>query len=703
MRQKSPEKVQTNDDAGLMDKAVNAYVHKNWNEIYKIALRIALIHLIIGAAWIILSDKLLDLFTNDKDLITFLSIIKGWVYVVVMSVILYTAIYSLIKAVRRVENDLVDNHIKVNEANTELELLNEQLSISQKKFLELNKQLDYSEKRHRFFVETTNDAIWEETNGARWFSERWHEITGYSSKDMQEMELESLIHPSDREKVKRIITDHVMSNTPYYDCEYRIITKTGEYKWIKAKGRVATDNNESYRILAIHMDMSELNECKEKLQYIAYHDQLTGLQNRLALHKKMYYLMNDKHVNRFALLYIDIDKFKNINDTMGHSFGDNLLQQISERLKLQNNIDALFRIGDDEFIVLIKQFDKRDDIERSAINIIKTLKTPFIIEANNIFITASIGVSLYPEHGIDTDTLLKNADIAVYKAKESGRNRIVFYNEPMNEIIIERMYIENNLWSALVNNEFELYYQPQYDLESDCISGFEALIRWNSVELGMISPDRFIGIAEDTHLIIPIGVWVLKTACAYLKKLHQLGYQNLNISVNISILQLLQDEFVDMVMDTITTEGIKAKHLELEITESILMESYETIAGKLRLLRAKGIRIALDDFGKGYSSLTYLKLLPSTTLKIDKVFIDTITDSERNKTFVDLIVNLGKSLKLCVIAEGVETTEQKDYLVKHRCDKMQGYLFSKPLSEYEVIQNMNGLWDKNFYNYKGGK
>jgi EAL domain-containing protein (putative c-di-GMP-specific phosphodiesterase class I) len=256
------------------------------------------------------------------------------------------------------------------------------------------------------------------------------------------------------------------------------------------------------------------------------------------------------------------------------------------------------------------------------------------------------------------------------------------------------MYIEKNLWIALVNNEFELYYQPQFDLETDCITGFEALIRWNSSELGMISPSRFIGIAEDSHLIIPIGMWVLKTACSFLHKLHQSGYQELNISVNISMLQLLQDEFVDMVMDTVRTAGINAKYLELEITESILMESYETIAGKLKLLRTKGIKVALDDFGKGYSSLNYLKLLPITTLKIDKAFIDTITDNEENKSFADLIVNLGRSLNLCVIAEGVETSEQKDYLTKNKCNKMQGYLFSRPLPEYEVFQKMNEEWQK---------
>lgn len=705
MREKSPDIVQMQSDAGLLNNAVEANMHRDWKKIYKLALRIVFMHLILGSAWILLSDKLLENFTNDNNMITFISIIKGWIYIVIMTVILYKAIHSLIKAIRNVETDVIANHFKVNEVYKDLELLNQQLSLSQTKFTELNdqllknqEQLYSSEERHRIFLETTNDAIWEDNNGSRWFSERWYEITGYSPEDMEEVELlEDLAHPSDRDKIKKSIADHIRNKTPYYYCEYRIKTKQGEYKWIKAKGKaIIDDENSYYRVIGLHMDMSELNEYKEKLQHIAYHDQLTGLQNRLALNKKMHCLMKEKHINKFALLYIDIDKFKNINDTMGHSFGDALLLQVSDRLKSLNNKEAIYRISGDEFIILIDKFNNKEEIERNAINIIKVFKTPLLVDENNVFITVSIGVSLYPEHGIDVDTLLKNADIAVFKAKESGRNRIVFYNEPMNDDIIERMYIEKNLWLALVNNEFELHYQPQFDLETECITGFEALIRWNNMELGMISPDRFIGIAEDTHLIIPIGMWVLKNACVFLHKLHQLGYQELNISVNISILQLLQDEFVGMVMDIIASTGISAKHLELEITESILMESYETIASKLKLLRAQGIKIALDDFGKGYSSLNHLKSLPITTLKIDKVFIDTIADNESNKSFTDLIVKLGRSLNLCVIAEGVETSEQKDYLIKHKCNKMQGYLFSKPLPEYEIFQNMDQQWSENY-------
>ncbi len=694
-------KEQKNEEPCLIDKAVNTNVQRDWDKIYKLALRVALIHLLLGAAWILLSDKILEKMTNDYELITFFSIIKGWFYIIVMSAVLYIAISSVVKSISRVENGIEANHMKVNEANKDLELLNEQLSHSEKTFIQLQEkllknqeQLHYSEERYRVFLETTNDAIWEEANGTRWFSERWYEITGFSPEDMEELDQpENLIHPSDRDKVNKAIAEHIRNKTPYYYCEYRIHTKSGAYKWIKAKGKVLANDNSEYRIVGMHMDLSEINEYKEKLHYVSYHDQLTGLQNRLALNKKLHLLMKQKGVSQFALLYFDIDKFKNINDTMGHSFGDAMLLKVSERLTNQVGTEAVFRISGDEFIILIEQFNQKDEIERCAVNLIKAFKTPLAVEANSIFITASIGVSIYPEHGIDVDTLLKNSDIAVYKAKENGRNRIVFYNEPLNEVLEERMQIEKNLWFAMVNNEFELHYQPQFDLDTDRITGFEALLRWNNQELGMISPNRFIGIAEDTHLIIPIGMWVLKTACAFLKRLHQLGYEHLNIAVNISMLQLLQDEFVDMVMDTINTAGINAKHVELEITESILMESYESIAGKLKLLRAKGIKIALDDFGKGYSSLNYLKVLPITTLKIDKVFIDTITEQEQNKSFADLIVNLGRNLDLCVIAEGVETSEQRDYLIKHKCNKMQGYLFSKPLPEYEILQKMNEQWN----------
>lgn len=432
-------------------------------------------------------------------------------------------------------------------------------------------------------------------------------------------------------------------------------------------------------------NQQKLLKTEERLKFLVYHDQLTGLKNSRNM-KESFNALISKNSSNISLLYIDIDNFKYINDTLGHSFGDMLLVKISERLiGYQCNNCNVYRLGGDEYIILCEGYKDLGEVEKLAVKMLKEFNNPFEIDKINIFIKISMGIAVYPEHGKCIGELLKNADIAVHKAKELGKNRIIIYNQPMNAAFTERMVIEKHLREALNNNEFELYYQPQMDITDKKISGFEALIRWKNPELGLVLPGRFISIAEATHLIIPIGEWVLKNACVFLKRIHQLGYDEMTISVNISILQLLQDNFVDMVMDTLDLVGVEPKYLEVEITESILIESYEIISAKLKMLNSIGIRIALDDFGKGYSSLNYLRQLPISTLKIDKVFIDTISSKEKNKSIIDLIVKIGKSMDLCVIAEGVETKQQVDYLAKHKCNKIQGYFFSKPLSEKDAL------------------
>jgi diguanylate cyclase (GGDEF)-like protein len=436
-----------------------------------------------------------------------------------------------------------------------------------------------------------------------------------------------------------------------------------------------------------------LEDYEKELHNQAYHDQLTGFKNRRSLIKNLSELVSSKTKGKVALLILDIDNFKYINDTMGHCFGDQLLMKVSDRLESFIEDDCkIYRLGGDEFVILFENFDEIATIEKLAVKLLKGCTTGFFIDLSNIFISISIGISLYPEHGDNLDELLKNADIAVYKAKEKGKNRIVFYNKPMNEVISERVRLEKHLRVALDNNEFILHYQPQLDIATNKVSGLEALIRWNSPELGFISPLKFISIAEDTHLIIPIGEWVLKNACLFLKKLHQQGYEDLSMSVNISMLQLIQDDFVDKVMEILDESKLNPKYLELEITESILMESYEDIAEKLKLLKGKGVMIALDDFGKGYSSLNYLKQLPISTLKIDKSFVDTILVDDAEKSLTDLIIKIGRTMDLCVVAEGVETQEQLDYLRSHKCSKIQGYFFSRPVAEESVIEAiMNGI------------
>ena len=670
-----------------------------FNKPDKISLKITAIYLMIGAAWILLSDKILNFMVHDKVLVTIFSLIKGCLYVIISGILIYFLINKSINQIKKTEAELKQSCNDFSDANIKLETANRQLAESQKELKEQyrqilidQKKIEESEERYRFVSEAANDAIWQEVNGVSIFSDRWYQITGYSKSDIEEAEggWESFIHPEDRAVVRDRMLIHKRCKTPYYNCEYRFKRKDGKYIWIYARGKAYfNDNGELCHMAGSYTDITELKEYEHRLHHQAYHDQLTGLENRFALNEKLNSLINKSGGEKFALIYIDIDNFKYVNDTMGHRFGDLLLKKISERL-LENGIlnSTVYRIGGDEFLVLVEKYYKKEYLERIAVNILKAFKPCFVVGNLNIYSTTSIGVSTYPEHGNETDELLKSADIAVYKAKEAGRNRIVFFNTPMNEEMTERMVIEKHLRNALDNNEFELYYQPQLDIKRSVISGFEALLRWRSPELGPVSPMKFISIAEATHLIIPIGEWVLREACRFLSNLEKMGHKGFNISVNISMLQLLQDDFAHMVMDIIDSVGLNPKQVELEITESILMESYEVIAGKLKLLRARGINIALDDFGKGYSSLNYLKNLPITTLKVDKSFIDTISNTGNDKSLTDLIVKIGRSMDLCVIAEGVETQEQMDYLIKHKCHKIQGYLLSKPVQEADIIKKI---------------
>lgn len=437
----------------------------------------------------------------------------------------------------------------------------------------------------------------------------------------------------------------------------------------------------------IRLDQIKIDESYEGLHHIAYHDYLTNLPNRLALTDEVEKYLSSQNVKDFALLFLDVDSFKFINDTLGHDFGDQLIKSISERFSsLLLDRCSLYRLGGDEFIILINDIDKPETAETYAKEVLTSLKEPFKIGDSILHVNMSIGATLYPEHGKDVNELLCCADIAMYKAKEARGSRYMLYAPPMNEKMIERMQIEKHLHIALDHNEFELYYQPQFDLLEKRITGVEALLRWNSRELGSVSPSKFIGVAEETQLIMPLGAWVMGEACKFAKKLKEKGMEDITVAVNISILQILQDNFVEFILETLNTYQLKPSCLELEITESILMESYEVIADKLKLLNQKGVKIALDDFGKGYSSLSYLKQLPITTLKIDKSFVDCISKEDRNTSLTGQIVMIGISMGLSVIAEGVETKEQLEYLVMNNCQKVQGYLFSKPLPEHKIWQ-----------------
>lgn len=425
----------------------------------------------------------------------------------------------------------------------------------------------------------------------------------------------------------------------------------------------------------------ELKRSKEKIKKLAYSDYLTELPNRVAFTEMLDNVMlTRRNEEVIALMDIDIDNFKNINDTLGHSYGDELLIDVTHRLRqaIDEN-DYLARIGGDEFLIITQNLEDIGDYEAKIRRIQKVFDYPFVLSMKEYFVTVSIGITMAPKDGKTTQVLIKNADSAMYAAKESGKNTYCYFNESINEKLMEKIQIQSELRKAIENNEFVLFYQPQVDLETDKIVGFEALIRWQHPTKGLVPPKDFISLAEETGLIVPIGNWVLKEACTQLKEWQELGYSNLLMAVNISVRQFRDHEFINMVKDVILDSNINASSLELEITESIALDDVEYTIETISKLKELGVGFSLDDFGTGYSSMNYLKRLPVNNLKIDKSFLDTILDNKCDQSIVQTIINLARNLDLVVIAEGVEKDEQQVFLKDVKCDKAQGYLYSKPL------------------------
>lgn len=447
---------------------------------------------------------------------------------------------------------------------------------------------------------------------------------------------------------------------------------------------VASDEEmrEQYEELVLLNEKKRLSD--EKLKYLAYHDPLTGLPNKLSLFEHQSTAESFVEYGK-ALYFIDIDNFKFVNDTLGHDYGDRLLIKVSDKLnRIVKDEGILYRLSGDEFVVLLEQIDDINQIESFAQKLLDEFSRNYDSESVDPRISFSVGVAISPLHGSNLEELLRYADIAMYRAKKQGKNKYIIYNETMKANFLERITIEKNLSKALEHNEFELHFQPQLDIKCNKITGFEALLRWCSPELGQVPPNKIIEVAEETHFIMPLGNWILHKACEFLRTIKDMGYEHLTMSINISILQLLQDCFVDQVLNALNTYNLDPEDIELEITETILMESFEEVIEKLQLLRERNIKIALDDFGKGYSSLSYLKQLPITTMKIDKSFIDGIY--EKDDEFLSHVIALGKELGMCVLAEGVEVERQLHYLRQHNCDKIQGYLFSRPRPREHILE-----------------
>jgi diguanylate cyclase (GGDEF)-like protein/PAS domain S-box-containing protein len=447
------------------------------------------------------------------------------------------------------------------------------------------------------------------------------------------------------------------------------------------------------KLLATVRDITDRKAAEERIQYLAYFDSLTGLPNRMLLRDRLTKAIADARRQRckIALLFIDLDRFKDINDSLGHSVGDLFLQNVAERIsRWAREQDTVARLGGDEFLIMLTHLKDATDAAVAAERLMDAMIAEFVVEGHPLNVSCSIGISVFPEQGADCETLIKNADAAMYSAKADGRNNFRFFNEEMNAQAVERLTLESSLRSALAKNQLFLMYQPQIDIATGRITGLEALLRWQHPELGLVPPDSFIRIAENSGLIVPIGEWVLRTACSQARKWQDEGIPAISVAVNVSAVQFRQAGFCELIRKVVQDTGLAPQYLELELTEGLLLANADVTVSVLQELKAMGVTLAIDDFGTGYSSFSYLRQFHVNNLKIDRSFINDVATNPDDAAITAGIIGMAKNLKLRVIAEGVENEAQMSFLRAHHCDEIQGYYFSEPLPTDKVADKLRG-------------
>lgn len=592
-----------------------------------------------------------------------------------------------ITEIKETEIKLTDSYESLEAVHEELTQTEEELRTQYYELLRSQQALEASEERYKMSVEGSNDGLWDFDLKRKsiFLSPKCLEMFGYD-KDMSQNNINAIlknIHPDYGKSFKKSILNSLMKKNKYINIEIPILTKNNDYKWMCCRGQfIFNSDGKPIRAAGSLSDISERKKSEEIIEKMAFTDSLTSLPNRASLLRTIKDKIVDyKHANlKFALLYLDLDNFKSINDTKGHYFGDELLIEVSKRLKnCIHDKDTIARLGGDEFMLLISDINNLHDVTAIVKLILLNLSKPFIIQHHEINITASIGITLYPNDGKNDIDLIKNADTAMYKAKESGKNKFQVFSNEFNKIVSEKVQLENYLRHAVSKKELVVYYQPQIDIINGDIVSMEALLRWKHPYLGLVYPDTFISLAEESGLIKPIGEWVLRTACMQNKAFQDAGYKPLRLAVNLSPKQFQDKDLFDKINQCLYETKLDPKYLQLEITESAAIQYYDFTIETLKKLRQIGITISLDDFGTGYSSLNYLKLLPIDEIKIDKSFIQNAINGGYEESITKSIISIAHDMSVRVVAEGVENEKQLNLLKSMDCDIVQGYLFSKPI------------------------
>jgi diguanylate cyclase (GGDEF)-like protein/PAS domain S-box-containing protein len=579
----------------------------------------------------------------------------------------------------------------IKEKNEEMTALYEELYASeealQSQYDELftnREMIKKNEERYKYIFDISKEGLWElnTNNSVNYITKSWYSGFGIDVTKGILDDWTRLIHPAERKKVTEDLRQHVFNKTELYHEEYRVLTINTDYRWIESIAKARFDEEGHYiGLLGSHVDITKRKVYEERILEMAYIDTLTQLYNRTYIAEKLQEFIDKWGKGTF--IFIDLDRFKHINDTYGHAAGDKVLVQLSERLK-SKEVRLLARFSGDEFLLVTDHFAHDSDFKSFVNEILVTIGKPIYHDDMVFRTTASIGVSAFPRDSMQVEELIRRCDIAMYQAKKQNGNTYYVYDKGVESEAIKEIRLESNLKYAIENNELYLKYQPIIDIKRQRLSGFEALLRWNNPLLGEVYPDVFIPIAERTGLINEIGLFVLKEACLTMKKLnieHETPY---HIAVNISVIQLLEDRFVQNVLAIIEETGFKKDLIEFEITESVMLESNEEILAKLYYLRSKGIKLSLDDFGTGYSSINNLLKLPISYLKIDKQVVRDSVESDPVFTLMESVVSFAHKMNISVIAEGIENQIYLNKVIGLKADYVQGYFYEKPLLYEEI-------------------
>jgi len=572
--------------------------------------------------------------------------------------------------------------VRVNDEGQPTAIVGTIHDITERRMLE--ELLRDSEARYTGTVELAAVGIAHVAPGGRfiWTNSWMHAMLGYAKEELESLTVWDISHPDDLHKTDEDRAQMHSGVTDFLRTEKRYICKNGETIWVKIASAPRRDANGTllYDISVVE-DITPRKAAEARIQYLATHDELTGLPNRALFTEMLSQAIDAAQLKggQCALIFIDLDRFKIVNDSLGHNAGDELLKEVARRIVRSAGSTAVTgRFGGDEFVVLLDNLLERTAAATAANSILSAMLEPFRVMDYDCRVTASIGIALFPQDGRELSTLMKHADMAMYLAKDEGKNNFQFYSSIIAPMSVERIVLEAQLTNALERGEFSLQYQAKIEIATGRICGVEALLRWHNPQLGNVPPHAFISIAEDNGLIVPIGRWVLKAACAQCVAWQRLGLPPLGMAVNLSPRQFKDPGLAQDVTEALRESGMEPRLLELEITEGMIMNSIDQAAGTAAVIKALGVRLAIDDFGTGYSSLSQLKRFPIDTLKIDRSFIRELPDNAEDMAITEAIITLGRALGVTVIAEGVETCEQEAFLRSRGCDEIQGFLYSKP-------------------------